>query len=67
MVNITAEESPEPAVVTGGGGYRAVNTRGGNVAWSCKHVHFTDRSARNCAEQHLKLPPKPQPHAATSA
>jgi hypothetical protein len=51
---LTGEETSEPAVVISGGGYRAVNTSAGSVEWSCRHVHFTDRSARNCAEQHLK-------------
>jgi hypothetical protein len=40
--------------VPSGSGYRAVVTSDGRVVWSCRHVHFTDHSARACAEQHLK-------------
>ena len=41
-------------VTQSGGGYRAISTHAGAVDWACKHVHFTDRSARNCAEQHVQ-------------
>ena len=44
---------PTPDVVPSGGGYQAVVRRDGRMVWSCRHVHFTDHSARHCAEQHL--------------
>jgi hypothetical protein len=43
----------KPGVAPSGAGYRAIVSRDGHVAWSCPHVHFTDHSARTCAEQHL--------------
>jgi hypothetical protein len=36
-----------------GAGFRAVITRGGQVLWSCNHVHFTDHSAKADAQAHL--------------
>ena len=57
MANNRTEEQSEAAVTHNGGGFRAISTQAGIVEWSCKHVHFSDRSARNCAEQHLKLAP----------
>ena len=54
MVNDKLTERSQAAVTFGGGGFRAISTRAGLVEWACKHVHFTDRSARNCAEQHVQ-------------
>ena len=48
------ENLSQAAVTQSGGGYRAISTQAGTVDWACKHVHFTDRSARNCAEQHVQ-------------
>ena len=45
---------PQVGVTHSGGGFRAISRQAGSVDWACKHVHFTDRSARNCAELHLK-------------
>ncbi len=44
----------KPGFVNSGSGYRAVVTSGERVVWSCRHVHFTDHSARADAERHLK-------------
>lgn len=44
----------KPGFETSGSGYRAVVTSSERVVWSCRHVHFTDHSARACAERHLK-------------
>jgi len=49
----TTEASPRAGVAWGGPGYRAITTSGGRVAWACAHVHFTDPSARACAERHV--------------
>ena len=46
-----ADSTPE--IAPSGAGYRAIVSRDGRVAWSCPHVHFTDHSARICAEQHF--------------
>jgi hypothetical protein len=55
MADDSGTEGAAVAEVTlSGGGYRAITTRDGAVGWACKHVHFTDRSARNCAEEHVK-------------
>ena len=43
----------KPEVAPSGAGYRAIVSSDGRVSWSCPHVHFTDHSARVCAEQHL--------------
>lgn len=43
----------KPEVAPSGTGYRGITTRDGGVTWSCPHVHFTDHSARKCAERHL--------------
>jgi hypothetical protein len=54
MVNDTRTDASQAGVTLSGGGYRAISTHAGLVDWACKHVHFTDRSARNCAEEHLR-------------
>jgi len=46
-------DAPTSSVTFSGGGFRAIMTRADVVEWSCEHVHFTDRSARNCAERHV--------------
>ena len=51
------ERAPKPQSVASGSGYRAIITDDGHVVWSCSHVHFTEHSARVCAEQHLRLGP----------
>lgn len=38
----------ETGVAASGGGFRAVARRGGEIIWSCPHVHFTEHSAKNC-------------------
>lgn len=45
----------KPGVVAGSGGYRAIITGQIRKSWSCPHVHFTDHSARACAERHLRI------------
>jgi len=42
-----------PAVAPSGTGYRATITSGDRIVWSCSHVHFTEHSAKACAERHL--------------
>jgi hypothetical protein len=54
MVNDTHTDASQAAATRDGGGFRATSTHAGLVDWACKHVHFTDRSARNCAEKHLR-------------
>jgi hypothetical protein len=49
-----ADQALTTGFVANGGGYRAVVTRDGEVVWRCAHVHFTDHSARACAERELK-------------
>lgn len=59
---MTAEPEPgpilsleaRPDVLPTGGGYRALVRRGGAIVWSCFHVHFTEHSARACAERRLR-------------
>lgn len=46
-------EDAQPGILPSGSGYRAVVSRDGMVAWSCPHVHFTDHSARACAERRV--------------
>lgn len=41
-----------------GAGFRAVITDAGRVVWACRHVHFTDHSAKADAQaQLLKMQP----------
>ena len=40
------------SVTTSGGTYRAM-VSGDRVAWHCPHVHFTQQSARSCADQRV--------------
>ena len=47
------ERALKPGSVASGGGHRAVITGVTRDSWSCPHVHFTDHSARACAERHL--------------
>jgi hypothetical protein len=47
------EESRKPGVAPSGSGYRAIVTSGGDLVWSCSHVHFTEHSARACAERYV--------------
>jgi hypothetical protein len=54
MLNETHTEASKAAATRDGGGFRAISTHAGQVDWACKHVHFTDRSARNCAEEHVR-------------
>ena len=49
----TTEETLTPAVFQNGGAFRAQLKRGDVVVWSCPHLHFTDHSAKACAERHL--------------
>jgi hypothetical protein len=44
----------QPGVVSSGGGYRAIFTVGDRRVWSCPHVHFTEHSARACADRHFR-------------
>lgn len=44
---------PTASVTTSGGSYRAMTT-GGAETWLCPHVHFTQGSARTCAERRVK-------------
>jgi hypothetical protein len=48
------EELAKVEVTRGPDGFRAVSVEAGVVGWACKHVHFTDRSARNCAELYAR-------------
>ena len=43
----------EPGVVQIGTGYRGVARYKGILIWRCPHVHFTEHSARSCAEGRL--------------
>lgn len=45
------EESRTPGVAPSGSGYRAIATSPGHPVWSCSQVHFTQHSARPCAER----------------
>ena len=54
MLDHNAEDSlPTAGVTTSGGSYRAKATNGADT-WLCPHVHFTQASARTCADQHVK-------------
>ncbi len=55
-------DSGTPGVAPSGGGYRAIIASGDRIIWSCSHVHFTERSAKACAERHLATvgPPSAQ-------
>ena len=44
----------KPGVLMTGGGYRAIITDATHKSWSCPHLHFTDHSARACAERLLR-------------
>ena len=44
----------KPGSVASGTGYRAMVSDDERRLWSCSHVHFTEHSARACAEQHLR-------------
>ena len=48
------DDAPTPAVFVNGGAYRAQLKRGDQVVWQCPHLHFTDHSAKACAERHLR-------------
>jgi hypothetical protein len=48
-----AADGATPGVAPSGGGYRAIITSRHRVIWSCSHVHFTEHSAKACAERHL--------------
>ena len=54
MVNDTRTDASQAATTREGGGFRGISTHAGLVDWACKHVHFTDRSARNCSEEHVR-------------
>lgn len=49
-----AEGHLKPGVAAGGGAYRAIVIDATRRPWSCVHVHFTEHSARACAERHLR-------------
>ena len=49
----TGVELPAPGVIISGGTYRATTT-GGENTWLCPHVHFTQQSARTCADQRVR-------------
>ena len=51
--NIAENNLPTAGVTTSGGSYRAKATTGADT-WLCPHVHFTQGSARTCADQHVK-------------
>lgn len=46
-------DSATPGVAPSGSGYRAIITSRDRVIWTCSHVHFTEHSAKACAERHL--------------
>ena len=48
------EPAPKPGSVASGSGYRATVFDDERRLWSCPHVHFTEHSARACAEEHLR-------------
>jgi len=50
--DMRAGQDVVPGVAQSGGAYRAELKRGDTVVWSCAHLHFTDHSARSCAERH---------------
>ena len=52
--NRPAEGHLKPGVAAGGGAYRAIVIDATRRPWSCVHVHFTEHSARACAERHLR-------------
>lgn len=58
--NIADNSLPMAGVTTSGGSYRAKATTGADT-WLCPHVHFTQGSARTCADQHVKKAAK-APH-----
>ena len=43
----------KPEAAPSGGAYLAILTSGDRTVWSCSHVHFTEHSAKTCAERHL--------------
>jgi hypothetical protein len=47
-----SEGPTAPSVIVSGGAYRAM-TAGGGGTWLCAHVHFTQQSARSCADEHV--------------
>jgi len=49
------ERALKPGAVASGGGYRAIITDVTRESWSCPHVHFTEHSARACAERHMRI------------
>ena len=54
MSDNNAEDGlPAAGVTTSGGSYRAMTTGSGET-WLCPHVHFTQQSARTCADQRVK-------------
>jgi len=59
MEHHTQSDGLEPDVAPSGTGYRAIITRGSLVVWSCPHVHFTDHSARSCAQQNMAVVESP--------
>jgi len=52
--NIVPAAALKPEAAPSGAGYRATVSRDGPVMWLCRHVHFTDHSARACAERYLR-------------
>ena len=48
------DDALTPAVFPNGGAYRAQLKRGDQVVWQCPHMHFTDHSAKACAERELR-------------
>ena len=51
---------PTAGVTTSGGSYRATTESAAGI-WLCPHVHFTQQSARSCADQHVRKMAKSYP------
>lgn len=61
MPNDTAgDKLPTAGVTPSGSAFRATATVEGDT-WLCAHVHFTQQSARTCADQHVREIAKASP------
>jgi hypothetical protein len=47
-----ADQPPIAGYTVSGGSYQGVVT-GDGVQWLCPHVHFTQQSARTCADRYV--------------
>jgi len=54
VAEATAPPEPKAGATPSGGAFRGVVTVNGQRIWVCPHVHFTDHSAKACAERQMR-------------